>query len=107
MSKCGKDCMCKINFDEDNGYEYILSELKSTRDQIDKIISLMESRQTKDALINKVLNTEYDDEDNDKEEDEALDIDTLLKILTFNKTFPYSDGYIYKGKYPRVWYERF
>lgn len=53
---------CKINFNEDDGYNYIVEELKKTRDNIDNIIRQIESRQEKDALINEVLNTDYSDE---------------------------------------------
>ena len=80
--KC--DCnMCNIDFDSDNGYEYVLDELKTTRDRIDNIIKIIERRMEKDAIINEVLNTEYEDEceeECDKKEDETA-LDAIIKAI--------------------------
>ena len=90
--KCDKDlCMCDVNLD-DNGYEYILSELKDTRRRLDRIISLIESRQKKDNIIDDVLKSNYDDEECDCKEEKTLnDIIKLMaiqNILTPNNTYP-------------------
>ena len=57
---CG---MCNIDLSDDNGYKYVLDELRATRAQIDNIIKVIEKRIEKDAIINEVLNTDYDDEE--------------------------------------------
>ena len=99
MNKCGAQCMCDIDFSNDNGYKYTLDELKDIRAHIDKVIKIVESRIKKDAVIDKVLNTENSDEDDllcglseavenkeTKKENkiQPLDIDTLIKVAAIN-----------------------
>ena len=96
MNKCDAQCMCDIDFSNDNGYKYILDELKATRAHINEIIKIIESRIEKDAVIDKVLNTEYPDEDDllcglseavenkEKSKIQPLDIDTLMKVAAIN-----------------------
>ena len=55
--------MCNIDLSDDNGYKYVLDELRATRAQIDNIIKVIEKRIEKDAIVNEVLNTDYDDEE--------------------------------------------
>jgi len=101
MNKCDAKCMCDIDFSEDNGYGYILEELKATRAHIDEIIKIVELRMKKDKIIDEVLDTEYpDDEDvldglreavegSQEPKQEArkttpIDIDTLIKVASIN-----------------------
>ena len=93
--------MCDIDFSDDNGYGYILDELKATRNRIDNIIKLLESRMEKDNVIDEILNTDYlndvsqnnddnlscdcDDTCQDKNTNTAVDIDTLIKIMALEK----------------------
>lgn len=90
MKKCN-DCKhyCNINF-EDNDYDYIINELKSIRQHIDKTINLLEKRVEKDSIIDEILSTDYDDEP-------ELDYDTIdnyikaLKLL--QQRNPYFNNY--------------
>lgn len=101
MNKCDGKCMCDIDFSEDNGYGYILEELKATRAHIDEIIKIVELRMKKDKIIDEVLDTEYSDdedvldglreavEENQEPKKEArktnpIDIDTLIKVASIN-----------------------
>ena len=112
MNKCDAQCMCDIDFSNDNGYKYILDELKATRAHIDEIIKIIESRIEKDAVIDKVLNTEYPDEDDllcglseavenkeikEKSKIQPLDIDTLIKVAAINNVL---NGPIRRTPYP-------
>lgn len=79
---------CDVDFNEDNGYKYVLDELKATRKHLDEIIDVIEKRMKKDAIIDEVLNTEYDDEDDDininlseLREEDVLTIKNLLRIM--------------------------
>ena len=38
------NCTCDMDFSEDNGYKYVLDELKAIRAQVDKTINLLEKR---------------------------------------------------------------
>ena len=71
------NCTCGIDFSEDNGYKYVLDELKAIRAHVDKTINLLEKRIEKDKIINEVLSTEYDEED---------DIDFYEVLEAYNKT---------------------
>ena len=75
------NCTCDMDFSEDNGYKYVLDELKAIRAQVDKTINLLEKRMEKDKIINEVLSTEYDNEE-DVEED---DIDFYEILEAYNK----------------------
>lgn len=109
-NKCDAQCMCNIDFSNDNGYKYILDELKTTRAHIDEIIKIIESRIEKDAVINKVLNTEYSDEydsfcglskaienkeTKEKNKIQPLDINTLIKVARINDTLNKPIRYTY------------
>lgn len=61
--KCNCDICGDVDFSDDNGYKYVLDELKNTRDNIDNIIKVIESRIEKDAIIDEVLNTDYPDDE--------------------------------------------
>ena len=61
MNKCGAQCMCDIDFSDDNGYKYTLDELKAIRAHIDKVIKIIESRIKKDAVIDKQSAKKYFD----------------------------------------------
>lgn len=88
--KCACD-MCDIDFSDDNGYKYVLDELKATRAHIDSIINVIEMRIKKDAIIDEVLNTNYEDEEKvslddviekDKlHKEDAAALDALLRAI--------------------------
>lgn len=79
---CG---MCNIDLSDDNGYKYVLDELRATRAQIDNIIKVIEKRIEKDAIINEVLNTDYDDEEEvaEEEKDETA-LDAIIKAMAIS-----------------------
>lgn len=82
--KCSCD-MCDIDLSNDNGYKYVLDELKATRAQIDNIIKVIEKRIEKDAIINEVLNTDYDDEEEiAKEEKDETALDAIIKAIAIS-----------------------
>ena len=101
-NQCGIDA----DWSKDNGYKYVLDELKSTRAHIDEIIKVIEMRIEKDAIIDEVLNTDYPDDtqDDNKEKDDNkhdIDIDDFVKAIAIQKVLdsltPYSK------KYPSYW----
>ena len=57
---CNGACNADIDFSDDNGYRYVLEELKATRAHIDEIINVIEMRMKKDAIIDKVMATGED-----------------------------------------------
>lgn len=77
--------MCNIDLSDDNGYKYVLDELRATRAQIDNIITVIEKRIEKDAIINEVLNTDYDDEEEvaEEEKDETA-LDAIIKAIAIS-----------------------
>ena len=82
--KCSCD-MCNIDLSDDNGYKYVLDELRATRAQIDNIIKVIEKRIEKDAIINEVLNTDYDDEEEvTKEEKDDTALDAIIKAIAIS-----------------------
>lgn len=82
--KCSCD-MCNIDLSDDNGYKYVLDELRATRAQIDNIIKVIEKRIEKDAIINEVLNTDYDDEEEvAKEEKDDTALDAIIKAIAIS-----------------------
>ena len=99
-----------MDFSEDNGYKYVLDELKAIRAQVDKTINLLEKRMEKDKIINEVLSTEYDNEE-DIEDD---DIDFYEILQAYNKaldTIKQDDVKIYPTNWThttslpnRIWY---
>lgn len=81
---CNGACNADIDFSDDNGYRYVLEELKATRAHIDEIINVIEMRMKKDAIIDKVLDTEYEDEDakaSVKNSDKETVLDELIKAI--------------------------
>lgn len=79
---CG---MCDMDLSNDNGYKYVLDELRATRAQIDNIIKVIEKRIEKDAIINEVLNTDYDDEEEvAKEEKDNTALDAIIKAIAIS-----------------------
>ena len=104
------NCTCDMDFSEDNGYKYVLDELKAIRAQVDKTINLLEKRMKKDKIINEVLSTEYDNEE-DIEDD---DIDFYEILEAYNKaldTIKQDDVKIYPTNWThttslpnRIWY---
>ena len=83
-----KKCSCgmyNIDLSDDNGYKYVLDELRATRAQIDNIIKVIEKRIEKDAIINEVLNTDYDDEEEvaEEEKDETA-LDAIIKAIAIS-----------------------
>lgn len=99
-----------MDFSEDNGYKYVLDELKAIRAHVDKTINLLEKRMEKDKIINEVLSTEYDNEE-DIEDD---DIDFYEILEAYNKaldTIKQDDIKIYPTNWThttslpnRIWY---
>lgn len=82
--KCSCD-MCNIDLSNDNGYKYVLDELRATRAQIDNIIKVIEKRIEKDAIINEVLNTDYDDEEEvAKEEKDDTALDAIINAIAIS-----------------------
>lgn len=83
---CNSSCdMCDIDLNDDNGYKYVLDELRATRAQIDNIIKVIEKRIEKDAIINEVLNTDYDDEEEvTKEEKDETALDAIIKAIVIS-----------------------
>ena len=81
--KCSCD-MCNIDLSNDNGYKYVLDELRATRAQIDNIIKVIEKRIEKDAIINEVLNTDYDEEEVAKEEKDDTALDAIIKAIAIS-----------------------
>lgn len=77
--------MCNIDLSDDNGYKYVLDELRATRAQIDNIIKVIEKRIEKDAIINEVLNTDYGDEEEvaEEEKDETA-LDAIIKAIAIS-----------------------
>ena len=77
--------MYNIDLSDDNGYKYVLDELRATRAQIDNIIKVIEKRIEKDAIINEVLNTDYEDEEEvaEEEKDETA-LDAIIKAIAIS-----------------------
>lgn len=76
--ECDGACHADIDWNKDNGYGYVLEELKATRAHIDSIIKTIEMRIEKDAIIDEVLNTDYPDE---VEDDTKTNVDSTLDAL--------------------------
>ena len=98
MNNCkkGKHC-CSIDF-EDNDYTYIIDELKSIRQHIDKTINLLEKRIEKDNIIEEVLSTDYEDEDEDINIDEYINaLRALHSVPPYTPfTWTYTSPYLYR-----------
>ena len=82
---------CSMNFSEDNGYRYIIDELKDFRTQIDNTINLLENRVEKDNIIDEILSTDCDDCD-----------DCKCNKLHYTYTVPYPYRIMYPPHMP--WY---
>ena len=83
--ECDSTCCTNIDWSKDNGYKYILDELKSTRAQIDEIIKVIEMRIEKDAIIDEVLNTDYPDEEDNSSDDKSMPVDDLIKAIALER----------------------
>ena len=109
-NNCDNMCTCNLHFDDD-GYDYILEELTDIRNRTDRIISLIKSRQEKNNLIDEVLNTECDEEEDDCKNKNMTALDEIMRILAIQKIFDYPTTYPYRINttsypfvYPRVRY---
>lgn len=90
-------------------YDDIIAQLKETRDGIDKMIQALEHRKVKDNVINQILQTDYEEEDDEEEiSQEAIDWITQMIEEKNHKTstkytIPFKP-YITRYKYPFEWY---
>ena len=93
------NCSCNCNDIMLDEYEDIIEQLKETRDSIDKMIHTLEHRKVKDDIINHILNTEYEDESaEDEDDDDILDaLNLTLQSAPFNSNtriyYPYRRKY--------------
>lgn len=58
---CNPKDSSKVMYSAD--YDNLIERLTSARDEIDSLITLLESRKNKDNAINAILAAEYDDDD--------------------------------------------
>lgn len=101
---CNGICNADIDLSDDNGYRYVLEELKATRAHIDEIINVIEMRMKKDAIIDKVLDTEYEDEDakvSVKNSDKETVLDALIKAIAIQNAM---NGPINKQRIVSPWW---
>lgn len=110
---CNGDC-CNLNFDDDNGYKYILDELKRIQSDVNTVIDLLEKRIEKDNIIDDVLSTDYDDDDECTDVKDILDeIKDWCKKNQYDRIhryYPYDYPYYYSSwwHYPnRTYYTSF
>ena len=94
--------MCDIDFSDDNGYKYVLDELKATRARLDDIIRILENRIEKDAIITNVLDTDYDDEDEQLNEQKKNDttLDEIMKTIAIQNAINNLDNNKKRRIYP-------
>lgn len=113
MNNCDCDnCTCDIDFSEDNGYKYVLDELKAIRAHVDETINLLEKRIEKDKIINEVLSTEYDDDEEEVIEERGIDFvemikayDKALEIIKRDEEKISPTNWTHKISLPnRIWY---
>ena len=86
-------CNCSDNFcniKKSNEFDYIIEELKKTRDNIDKTINLLESRIKKDGIIEEILSTNYDDEEEEKPGLTDEEIEDIIKFISVVKPTYYN-----------------
>lgn len=81
---CSCNGSCHVKFDDDNGYRYVIDELKRMRNNCDNLIKILENRIEKDNIIDEVLSTDYEDEDKNQEE-------ALKAALAVLRTSSYTD----------------
>ena len=98
-------CNTTCDFSKDNGYKYILDELKSTRDNINDIINMLENRIEKDALINDVLDGNYDDEcdclsEKEDKKDTEFSVADMAKIIALQEALRENKPYKKRFNYP-------
>lgn len=101
---CNGTCNADIDLSDDNGYRYVLEELKATRAHIDEIINVIEMRMKKDAIIDKVLDTEYENEDTKvsiKNSDKEAALDALIKAIAIKNAM---NGPINKQRVVSPWW---
>ena len=107
--KCECNC-CSIDGSYSD-YDDIIEQLKETRDSIDKMIKALEHRKVKDNVINDILNTEYedDDENNDKDKNALEDIinDMMKNTKVHTYTIPFDPTINIRYKYPFRYYPYF
>ena len=90
------DCNCGFcsDFEYSDNYDDIIEQLKETRNSIDRMIRTLEQRKKKDNIINQILNTEYEKEDEDIGKDELIEeLKRELQKQKYKKTnytFPYT-----------------
>lgn len=91
MNDC--NCGCSV-FEYYDDYDDIIEQLKETRNSIDRMIRTLEQRKKKDNIINQILNTEYEKEDEDIGKDELIEeLKRELQKQKYKKTnytFPYT-----------------
>lgn len=86
-------CNCSDNFcniKKSDEFDYIIEELKKTRDNIDKTINLLESRIKKDGIIEEILSTNYDDEEEEKLDLTDEEIEDIIKFISVVKPTYYN-----------------
>lgn len=102
-------CNCSDNFcniKKSNEFDYIIEELKKTRDNIDKTIDLLESRIKKDSIIEEILSTDYDDEEEEEKngltDDEIEDIIKFISVVRPTYYNDYKPQSLYVPPYRRI-----
>lgn len=84
------NCNDKVCDIKGNELDYIIEELKKTRDNIDRTINLLESRIKKDDIINEILSTDYDDEEEEKSSLTDEEIEDIIKFISVVKPTYYN-----------------
>lgn len=102
-------CNCSDNFcniKKSNEFDYIIEELKKTRDNIDKTIDLLESRIKKDSIIEEILSTDYDDEEEEEKsgltDEEIEDIIKFISVVKPTYYNAYKPQSLYVPPYRRI-----
>ena len=100
-----KECSCGC-FDGSqcvDEYDDIIEQLKETRDSINRMIRALEQRKVKDDVINQILNTEYEDEPEEKEKIDKEFVEELLKELGYSRPILYKN-YTLPADFKRGYY---
>lgn len=84
------NCNDKVCDIKGNELDYIIEELKKTRDNIDRTINLLESRIKKDDIINEILSTDYDDKEEEKSGLTDEEIEDIIKFISVVKPTCYN-----------------
>lgn len=95
---CNNECSghCNIDLSEDDGYQYIIDELKDVRKRCDRIINLLEKRTEKNNIIDEVLSNDCEEEDN-------IDIKEYVEALRVINNFPYDTIWHTNYSSPFLW----